>query len=90
MKRPIRTIYFTTHFQRKYRRLSPDQKLLAEKKETIFRADAFDPRLRTHKLKGRLEGRWAFSVSSDLRIVFRFVSDAEALFLDVGAHDTVY
>lgn len=90
MMRPIRIIYYTTHFQRRYRLLSPGQKLWAEKKEALFRADAFDPRLKTHKLKGQLEGRWAFSISSDLRVVFRFVEDAEALFLDIGPHDSVY
>jgi addiction module RelE/StbE family toxin len=32
--------------------------------------DAFYPSLKTHKLKGRLEGSWACSVGYDLRIVF--------------------
>ena len=60
-------------------------KLLAE--------DAFDPRLRTHKLKGKLADCWASSVGYDLRILFEFVpqSGAEAiLLLSVGTHDEVY
>lgn len=55
--------------------------------------DAFHPTLRTHKLKGKLEGSWACSAGYDLRIVFRFVThdDAEAiLLLTVGGHDEVY
>lgn len=55
--------------------------------------DAFDPALRTHKLKGTLEGVWACSAGYDLRILFRFVShnDVEAiLLLTVGSHDEVY
>jgi mRNA-degrading endonuclease YafQ of YafQ-DinJ toxin-antitoxin module len=55
--------------------------------------DAFDPRLRTHKLKGDLAGRWAASAGYDLRIIFRLEkhqgSDAVVL-LAVGAHDDVY
>jgi mRNA-degrading endonuclease YafQ of YafQ-DinJ toxin-antitoxin module len=90
MKRPVRAIYYTSHFERQYRRLSETQKLLAEKKEALFRADALDPRLRTHQLKGRLGGRWAFSIGPDLRIVFRFVDGHEALFLALGPHGTVY
>ena len=35
--------------------------------------DAFHPRLRTHKLKGKLVGSWACTAGFDLRIVFRFV-----------------
>jgi addiction module RelE/StbE family toxin len=55
--------------------------------------DAFDPRLRTHKLKGDLAGCWASSAAYDLRIVFQLVQHggAEAiLLLSVGTHDEVY
>jgi len=56
-------------------------------------ADAFDPRLRTHKLKGELAGSWAASAGYDLRVVFDFVQQpgGEAiLLLAVGTHDEVY
>jgi addiction module RelE/StbE family toxin len=55
--------------------------------------DAFHPRLKTHKLKGNLEGSWACSVGYDLRIVFEFVQHEgmEAILLEtVGTHDEVY
>jgi mRNA-degrading endonuclease YafQ of YafQ-DinJ toxin-antitoxin module len=55
--------------------------------------DAFDPRLRTHKLQGDLAECWASSAGYDLRIVFQFVQQggAEAvLLLSVGTHDEVY
>lgn len=55
--------------------------------------DAFDPALKTHKLKGELAGSWACSAGYDLRIVFEFVQDqgAEAILLQtVGTHDEVY
>ena len=45
----------------------------------IFEKDPFHPRLRTHKLTGKLEGLWAFSVSFDCRVIFNFVSKAEVL-----------
>ena len=35
--------------------------------ETLVK-DPFHPRLRTHKLTGRLEGLWAFSVGFDCRV----------------------
>lgn len=56
-------------------------------------ADAFQPQLKTHKLKGKLAGNWACSVGYDLRIVFRFVEQegAEAILLEtIGTHDEVY
>jgi addiction module RelE/StbE family toxin len=52
--------------------------------------DPFHPRLRTHKLTGRLEGLWAFSVSFDCRVIFKFLSKTEILLIDIGGHDEVY
>jgi len=36
----------------------------------LLAEDAFHPSLRTHKLKGNLDGSWACSVAYDLRIIF--------------------
>jgi len=55
--------------------------------------DAHDPRLRTHKLKGALEGSWSCTAGHDLRIIFEFVDceGKEAILLEtVGTHDQVY
>jgi len=59
----------------------------------LLAEDAFYPRLRTHKLKGKLEGSWACSVGYDLRIVFSFVQyeGDEAILLEtIGTHEEVY
>ena len=59
----------------------------------LLEEDAFHPQLRTHKLKGRLEGSWACSAGYDLRILFSFVQHegAEAVLLEaLGTHDEVY
>ena len=90
MKRPITTIRVTSHFTRQYKRLPPEVKEIAEARERIFRADAIDPRLRTHKLSGRLKDLWAFSVTYDLRIVFEFLGADEVLFHSIGSHQVVY
>jgi addiction module RelE/StbE family toxin len=55
--------------------------------------DAFHSQLKTHKLKGRLEGSWACSARYDLRIIFSFVQyeGTEAILLEtLGTHDEVY
>ena len=56
----------------------------------MFAKAPFHPRLRTHKLTGRLEGLWAFSVSVDCRVIFKFLSKTEILLIDIGGHDEVY
>ena len=59
----------------------------------LLAVDCFHPRLKTHKLKGELDGSWACSAGYDLRIVFNFVEyeGSEAiLLLTVGTHEEVY
>jgi addiction module RelE/StbE family toxin len=59
----------------------------------LLSKDAFNPLLKTHKLKGELESSWACSVGYDLRIIFKFVQykGAEAILLEtVGTHEEVY
>lgn len=59
----------------------------------ILAEDAFDPRLKTHKLKGALAGSWACSVGYDVRIIFDFVEHegAEAILLiPIKTHGNVY
>jgi addiction module RelE/StbE family toxin len=59
----------------------------------LLAEDAFDPRLKSHKLSGKLDGCWACTVTYDLRLVFELVvqegQDAVVL-LSVGARDEVY
>jgi mRNA-degrading endonuclease YafQ of YafQ-DinJ toxin-antitoxin module len=61
----------TKTFVKQFRKLSKRIQLLAHEKESIFKEDLFDPRLKTHKLKGVMETRWSFSVNHQYRIVFR-------------------
>ena len=64
---------------------------LEGKKELILKKEKpFNPKLRTHKLTGRLEGLWAFSVSYDHRVIFKFLKEDEILLIDIGTHDEVY
>jgi mRNA-degrading endonuclease YafQ of YafQ-DinJ toxin-antitoxin module len=68
----------------------------ADEIEVILRrlaADAFEPSLQTHKLRGPRAGCWACSGGYDLRIIFEFIQDSgtEAiLLLSLGTHDQVY
>ena len=60
---------------------------------TLLENDAFQPQLKTHKLKGNLQEAWACSFGYDLRVVFEFVTHEgkEAILLQsVGTHDEVY
>ena len=59
----------------------------------LLESDLFHPKLRTHRLKGRLAGSMACSVTYDLRIIFIIVTDIEEekiLLQSIGSHDEVY
>lgn len=53
-------IYYSSKFEKEYRRLPNAIKKLAEKKERLFCKNPFDKQLKTHKLKGRLSEFYSF------------------------------
>ena len=60
---------------------------------SLLESDAFQPQLKTHKLKGNLKNSWACSVGYDLRIVFeivRYENEDTILLQTIGTHDEVY
>lgn len=79
-------IYYSDKFAKDYKKLPKDIKLLAEKREEIFRQSLTDSRLKTHKLKGKLRNYYSFSVNYQYRIVFHFKSDADIIFDTIGTH----
>ncbi|EKD56561.1 MAG: hypothetical protein ACD_58C00147G0007 [uncultured bacterium] len=83
----ITTIEYNQTFSRAYKKLSLKEKILAEKREKIFRQNAFDPKLKTHKLKGKLKDYWLFSITYSHRILFKFTIKGKVLFYDIGDHD---
>lgn len=79
-------IYYSKTFVKEYKKLPKDIKLLAERREIIFRRNPFDPRLKTHKLKGRLKEFYSFSIAYNWRIVFHFIDDETVGFDRAGSH----
>lgn len=77
-------------FWKKFYALPPAQKESVRRAWQIFKADPFDPRLRTHKINSlSAEYRrtiYAVDIEADLRVVF-FVRGAEVITVDIGSHD---
>ena len=80
-------IAFAPSFIRTYKKLPDDLKEEVKEKIGLFRKDPDHPFLKTHKLKGRLKGRYSFSVSYKDRIVFIYGGPDEAILLAVDDHD---
>ena len=80
-------IYYSSKFEKEYKRLSNKVKLTAEKKEKIFRNDPFDSKLKTHKLTGRLKDFYSFSIDFKHRIIFEFSGKNIVWFHSIGSHE---
>ena len=87
-----RKIEFSASFLRQSGKLVNKNPQLYDKLEKTIRDltdDPFKPSLKTHPLKGKLEGKHACSLTHSLRIVFEITDDCVAL-IDMGSHDEVY
>ena len=85
--RRIRVVEYATLFEKNFERLPKHIQTLAEKKDKLFRLNAFHPSLETHKLGGKLKNDWAFSINKDYRVHFYFADDHTAVYLNVGTHE---
>ena len=84
--RNIKTVQYHRKFLSRFQDLPLNIQSLAKKKEQWFLAKPFDARLKTHKLKGELDGYWSYSVNFQYRILFRFIENDEVIYYDIGTH----
>lgn len=94
MRRLVWGASFRRAFKRATRRAPELQDRIFEVLETLVK-DPFAPSLKTHRLRGQLEGLWACWVEYDCRLIFALEPDPaggeDAIVLaDIGSHDEVY
>ena len=82
----VAKIYYTVVFARHFKRLPARIKLLAVKKEKLFRENVLHASLKTHKLTGKLADYYSFSISHHYRIMFAIEVNGVVTFIDVGTH----
>ena len=80
-------IYYSSKFEKEYKKLPLKVKRAAEKKEKIFRKDPFAPQLKTHKLTGKLKSYYSFSIDYQYRIIFELVKKDTVWLHSVGTHE---
>lgn len=97
-----RTLIPSSNFIRSVKRITkkhPELENTITKILEILGDDPFDPKLKTHKLKGKVEGCYSCIVGYDLRIIIKFVESIDKktkltseniLLLTIGTHDEVY
>lgn len=88
----MKTIRIAASFSRRAKKLikrnpNLDQDLRASIAKLLI--NPFDPTLHTHPLSGKLNGKYACSLTYDLRLGFTLAGEVIHL-LDIGSHDEVY
>lgn len=55
-----------------------------------FQGNPQDTRLDNHPLTKKMAGKWAFAITSDIRIVYKWLGKTTVRFLAIGGHKRVY
>lgn len=69
---------------------NPELEIEVNQRVNWFQNNPEDTRLNNHALTKRLEGKWAFSITDDIRIVYELLSKTTVRFLAIGGHKKVY
>jgi addiction module RelE/StbE family toxin len=91
-----RALVWSKAFARAAKRLAKSQPVTVDTLQQtleMLAENAFQPRLRTHKLKGKLKGLWSCYAGPDLRVLFTIEQRGQVevvLLHTVGSHDAVY
>lgn len=89
-------LVFTPRFDRSYARYTKrnlNRRRCVDETLARLRANLSDPRLKTHRLSGALDGCHACSCGYDCRILFAWERQGKpetVLLLAVGTHEEVY
>ena len=90
----VTKILFDAKFEKKFEKykskLTQKQKDNLKQKLSIFKENAFDSRLSTHKLSWKLQDYYSFSITYKDRLKFKLLEDATVYFYDIWSHDEVY
>jgi len=89
MKREIEYAPAYLKKAKKIAKAHPNIKTLYAETLNRLSEDPFNSLLHTHPLTGDMHGKYACSLTYDLRIVFRLYDNIVHI-LDIGTHDEVY
>lgn len=73
------------------KRIEPNKKLLNKFKQRleIFVNNPSNKILKPHQLKGKRKSYWSFSITGDIRVIYKIEDEIIKLY-DIGTHNQVY
>lgn len=88
-----KNVLYAQKFLKNFRQRIASNSKLAKKFNLRVKQFINNPRyplLRDHQLTGKKTGMRAFSVTGDIRVIYREISQNLIIFLDIGSHNQVY
>ncbi len=85
-----KTIIFHKTFKKDYKKLTDSQQQAYKKRFRDFIEDHTNPILRDHHLQGKMRDRRAFSVTGNIRVIYKYQGEESLVFLRIGPHNKVY
>lgn len=88
----MKPVIFHRDFEKHYKqRIAPNPKLAKKfgERYRLFISGERGKPLDDHALSGSLQGRRAFSVAGDTRVIYMELED-QTIFLEIGTHNQVY
>ncbi len=87
----MKIFYHKTFLKHFGKRIAPNKKLQLRfyQRFNLLLKDSSNPILRKHQLKGEKKSYWSFSVSGDIRVIYR-VKGNKIFLYDIGSHVQVY
>ncbi len=80
-------IYFSPRFQKSISKIPLEVIQALTIKQSLFVINPFHSTLRTHKLTGKLNQYYSFSITHSYRIIFEFLSKNKVAFVNIGTHE---
>ena len=77
-------------FEKRFKRLSRSFQERAVEWQLLFASDPGHPLLDDHALHDPYLGCRSFSVTGDMRIIYRLISETDCLLVDIGTHHELY
>lgn len=86
-------VFLHQSFIKSYAKRAARKPALAAKTQErikLFKRDCGNAILKDHRLSGAKKGLRSFSVTGDIRIIYRPAGAGEVVFIDIGSHNQVY
>ncbi|MCX6789210.1 MAG: type II toxin-antitoxin system mRNA interferase toxin, RelE/StbE family [Candidatus Gribaldobacteria bacterium] len=83
-------VFFHKNFDKQFSKLRANEKKKVQERLQLFLENPFNPILENHPLKGKYTDYRSINITGDLRAIYKFLSDNEAIFVAVDTHSNLY